>query len=139
PQESEAAKQLYVPEFMARPEFTALYGGLTTPEQAAAFVAKLEQTAGVTLANRQTLITRLQNGQATAAETLRAFVESPEVLKKFWREGLIELMYFGFLRRNSDAVGFANYMSKLGAGAEARAVVFDFLYSHEYRKRFGQP
>jgi hypothetical protein len=136
PTESEAAIQEYIADFMARPDFQTLYGSLLTSAQASAFITRLEQTAGVTLANRNTLINEMASGQKTAAQTLRAFVDSPEVFNKFLNPGLIEMMYFGFLRRNSDPIGFANYMQKTG---DIRGIVFDFLYSTEYRKRFGRP
>lgn len=137
PQESEAAKQEYSTDFLARPEFLAIYAGLLDAAHAAEFVSKLEQTAGVTLANRNTLIGQMQSGQKTAAETLRAFVESPEVNNKFPMQGLVTMMYFGYLRRDPDPIGYNNWLQTLQQTGDIRHLVFGFLYSTEYRKRFG--
>ena len=49
PAEQEAARAAFVADFMQRSEFTAIYAGLTNAANAAQFIAKLEEKAGVTL------------------------------------------------------------------------------------------
>jgi hypothetical protein len=139
PAQSENSKQQYLAEFITRPEFTGIYGGLMGSSQAAAFVARLEQTAGLTLASRNTLINQMQSGQRTAAETLRSFVESPEVFNEFLDSGLVEIMYFGYLRRAPDQDGFERWLQTLNQSNDFRTLIFGFLYSPEYRQRFGTP
>jgi len=139
PQGAENSKQNYLAEFITRPEFVSTYGALLTPGQASAFVSRLEQTAGVTLAGRNTLISQMQSGQTTAAQTLRSFVDSQEVFNKFVQRGLVDIMYFGYLRRSPDPIGFNNWIQTLNQSGDFRQLIFGFLYSSEYRQRFGQP
>ncbi|HKY45811.1 MAG TPA: M12 family metallo-peptidase, partial [Pyrinomonadaceae bacterium] len=90
--EEETARAAFIADFMQRAEFTAIYSGLTNAANAAQFIAKLEQTAGVTLPatnttqpgqppqfGRQELINLMASGQFTAAQTLRAFIEQKVV------------------------------------------------------------
>lgn len=97
----------------------------------------LIQTAGVTPSSKQALI----NNYASAgrAATVRAFIETPEVEAAFSDRGFVSMLYFGFLRGDPDTTGFNNYLQKLQQTADPRQLVFDFIYSTEYRGRFGQP
>ncbi|HEV2882327.1 MAG TPA: hypothetical protein VGX24_13685 [Pyrinomonadaceae bacterium] len=143
--ELEASKDAFVAEIMARPEFNTLYNGLTSAANAEAFVAKLERTAGVTLANRAQLIAAMSNGTKTAAQTLRAFIESQEVQTRFFYRGFVAMQYFGYLRRDPEQAGFEAWVNVLTNGApniqtgDYRTLIFGFLHSFEYRNRFGQP
>jgi len=74
--ELEAGKDAFVAEIMRRPEFAARYAGLTNAAQAAVFVSALERTANVRLAARAQLISEMESGQQSPAQTLRAFIES---------------------------------------------------------------
>ncbi|HEX8636359.1 MAG TPA: hypothetical protein VF703_19715 [Pyrinomonadaceae bacterium] len=143
--ELEASKAAFVAEFMARPEFNAVYGGLTTAANAEAFVARLERTANLTLANRAQLISEMNVGSKTAAQTLRAFIESEEVQTRFFYRGFVAMQYFGYLRRDPEPAGFEAWVNVLTNGApnvqtgDYRTLIFGFLHSFEYRNRFGQP
>lgn len=143
--ELEASKDAFVAEIMARPEFKSLYNGLTGAANAEAFVAKLERTANVTLANRAQLIAEMSNGTKTAAQTLRAFIESQEVQTRFFYRGFVAMQYFGYLRRDPEQAGFDAWVNVLTNGApnvqtgDYRTLIFGFLHSFEYRNRFGQP
>ena len=70
---------------------------------------------------------------------MREIVESNEVFTRFWTEGTVAIQYFGYLRRDPDSVGFQNWVTTLRANPnDVRHMVFGFLYSTEYRGRFGQ-
>lgn len=75
----------------------------------------------------------------TAAQTLRQFVEHSVVFNKFYNRGFTAMMYFALLHRNPDTTGFANYLNQLNTTGDQRAVTFGFIYSTEYRSRFGTP
>ena len=143
--ELESSKAAFVAEFMARPEFNGIYSGLTTAANAEAFVAKLEKTANLTLANRAQLISEMKAGSKTAAQTLRAFIESEEVQTRFFYRGFVAMQYFGYLRRDPEPAGFEAWVNVLTYGApnvqtgDYRTLIFGFLHSFEYRNRFGQP
>jgi hypothetical protein len=141
PAQSEASKQLFIADFMASAEFQALYGGLTDAAHAADFVSRLEAEAGVQLPEpqRSTLIGQMQSGQKTAAQVLREFVESQVVFNNFVNRGFVTMLYFGFQRRDPDGGGFQNWLNQINQTGDARPIVFGFIYSPEYRSRFGQP
>jgi len=137
PLEEAQSKQQYTSEFVLRAEFTQKYAALSDPAQ---YVDALLVSAGVPqLASRNALIEALRSGQQTRAEVLREIVEAREVEAKFYTRGFVSMMYYGFLRRDPDAVGFENYVRKLDAAWDPRAVTFDFIYSTEYLGRFGKP
>ena len=76
-------------------------------------------------------------GQKTVGETLRAFIERQEVFDKFFNRGYASMLYFAHLRRDPDTVGFTNYVLMLDTTGNYRKATFDFIYSPEYRGRFG--
>ena len=139
PAESEAAKVLLFQDYVSSSEFQGIYGGLTDSAHASQFVAKLEQTAGVTLPEpfRSNLISQMQGGTLTAAQVLRQFIEHSVVFNKFFNRGFVSLLYFGLLHRNPDTIGFNNWLNQLNATGDQRPIVFGFIYSTEYRSRFG--
>jgi hypothetical protein len=110
------------------------------------FVDALIARAGVTIANRQTLINNLQTGARTPAQTLEDFILQPELSNvgtKFYDRGFITMQYFGYLRRNPDQAGFNFWVGQLiGPSAphrgDYRFMVGGFLQSDEYRFRFAQ-
>ncbi|HVF86814.1 MAG TPA: PQQ-dependent sugar dehydrogenase [Pyrinomonadaceae bacterium] len=147
PIEQEVNKENFVSDFMARPEFAARYSALTTAAQAQAFVEKLEMTAGVKVAEplRAQLISGMSSGQKTAAQTLRAFIESQQVWDRFFYRGFVAMQYFGYLRRDPETAGYNDWVDVLTNGrgqigrGNYRHLIFGFIYSTEYRARFGQP
>jgi photosystem II stability/assembly factor-like uncharacterized protein len=137
PQEEALAKDKFMNDFMQRAEFVARYASLTAPS---VYVDTMLQTAGLSnLSIRNSLVSALENGQKTRAQILREIVETKEVEDKFYVRGFVSMMYYGFLRRDPDPVGFQNYVDKLNAQWDPRGVTFDFIYSSEYMGRFGKP
>lgn len=130
----EAEKVDFVKDFMASPEFKQRYDQIADP---AAFVDALSQTAAVTLANRDQIIQSLQTNQMTRAEALRAVAESPEVSAKFFNKAFVLMQYFGYLRRDADAL-YLNWVETLNQTNDYRMMVNGFMNSLEYRQRFGQ-
>jgi uncharacterized protein (TIGR03118 family) len=141
PAERETAKVQFVTEFISRQEFITRYGASIPSSQAAQFVSALEQFSAVVIPEpaRSELISQMQSGQKTAGETLRAFIERQEVYDKFFNRGFASMLYFAHLRRDPDAAGFTNYVQLLNTTGNYRQATFDFIFSPEYRSRFGQP
>ncbi len=156
PAEEEAQRAAFVDDFMQRPEFTALYGGLTNAANAAQFIAKLEQTAHVTLPattttlpgqppqyGRQELIDKMATGQFTAAQTLRAFIEQKVVFDAFFFRAFVAMQYFGYLTRDPEDAGYNDWVDVLTNGrgnippGDFYHLIFGFVWSVEYRQRFG--
>jgi hypothetical protein len=127
-----AAKNSLADEFVDRPEFVSCYGSLSNP----AYVDLLTSTAGVNLANRQTLIDSLNSGAMTRAGVLRQIAESAEVHAKYFNQAFVVMEYFGYLRRDPDAL-YLNWIQVLDANpSDSRRMVEGFVNSNEYRNRF---
>ena len=157
PAEEEAARDAFANDFVARSEFTAIYGGLTTAANGDQFIAKLEERAQVTLPEtvpptqpgqppqfgRRELIRKMQSGEFTAAQTLRAFIEQKVVFDAFFFRAFVTMQYFGYLQRDPDQAGFDDWVDVLTNGrgtilpGDFRHLVFGFFFSVEYRQRFG--
>src|SRR5262249_46677983 len=130
--ELEAAKAQFAVNFTQRPAFIARYGSLNNAD----FVNTLCSTGGGTLSNQQTLIDSLNQGTATRAQVLRQIAASPEVYNKYHNEAFVAMQYFGYLRRNPDALYF-DWIKVLDANpADSRHMIEGFVNSIEYRQRF---
>jgi hypothetical protein len=155
-----AKKADFIARFMQLPEFTNIYAGLTDASHAAQFIAKLEEKAHVTLPasattgpgqppqyGRQQLISLMSSGQFTAAQTLQAFIEQKVVWDANFYPAFVAMEYFGYLRRDPDTAGYNDWVDVLTNGrasagilpGDYRHLIFGFIYSVEYRQRFGQP
>ena len=132
PAQTEAAKVAYTDAFVLRPAFQSTFN-LSNQ----AYVDKLEQNAEVTLSNKAALVTALNNSSKTKAQVLREIAELQSVFDKFLNRGFVSLEYFGYLRRDPDTIGYANWVATLDADPNNfRHMVFGFIYSDEYRNRF---
>jgi hypothetical protein len=132
--ELEAAKLAFIAEFMNRPAFLSKFNGLSNTE----FVDTLLLTADIGHPNRDTWIAELTNGSRTAAQVLREIAESPEVHYKYYNQAFVVMQYFGYLRRQPDAL-YLSWIAHLNGTGDYRSMIHGFMNSSEYRARFGQP
>jgi len=132
----EAAKAQFAVDFTNRPAFMTRYSSLNNTQ----YVDTLLSNAGVTFspARRQVLIDGLNNGMLSRAKALRQIVESPEVAGKYFNEAFVVMEYFGYLRRNPDAL-YMNWLDVINQTSDPRGMVTAFVNSIEYRQRFGPP
>ncbi len=128
----EAAKVTFIADFMARSAFANTYNGLTNQQ----YVDTLLNKASVTLSSRQSMIDGLNNATLTRAQVLRQIVESAEVSTKYFNQSFAVMEYFGYLRRDPDAM-YLNWIDILNQGGDSRSMVDGFVNSPEYRNRFG--
>ncbi len=156
--EQEARRAEFINRFMQLPEFTSRYSGLTNSQSASQFITALEQSARFTLPatvpptqpgqpqqyGRQELIGLMQSGQLSAAQTLRAFIEQKVVWDTYYYRAFVAMQYFGYLRRDPDSAGYNDWVDVLTNGrgtvppGDYRHLIFGFVYSVEYRERFGK-
>jgi Domain of unknown function (DUF4394)/Calx-beta domain len=134
PEQLEANKIIFIADFMDRQEFRTKYDSLNNTQ----YVNTLESTAGITIPNKAALIASLNNGSKTRANVLREVAEGTEVSVKFFNKAFVVMEYFGYLRRNPDAL-FLNWINTLNTTGDYRSLVNGFVNSPEYRSRFGQP
>jgi len=134
PQSEILSKAAYTDAFVQRTEFTNRYNALSN----SAFVNALEQNAEITLSNKADLIAALDGSQKTRGQVLREIVESKAVEDKFFIRAFVAMQYFGYLRRDPDTIGYDNWVTTLtNDPSNFRHMIFGFLFSNEYRGRFG--
>ena len=132
--EKEAQKVAFIQSLMSRPEFVNRYNALAD----AAYVDQLLSTAG--LANhwrRNAWVSDLQEGSKTRAQILREITESPEVYQRFYNRAFVVMQYFGYLRRDPDAL-YVDWVRVLDETGNPRTMIQGFVDSLEYKFRFGQ-
>ena len=134
PESEVLSKASYTEAWTQRPEFKARYDALSN----ANYLNALEANAGIVVANKAALVAALDAGQMSRGEVLRNIVESQVVANQFFNRAFVTMQYFGYLRRDPDAVGFQNWLDTLNADPNNfRHMIFGFLFSTEYRQRFG--
>lgn len=127
----------FATNWVLRTDFLALYPRSLTPTQ---FVDNISATAGITLSNRNQIITDLTNaGNTDAARgvAMKAIVESQEEQNKEFNPSFVYMQYVGYLRRFPDQGGFTNWLNYLNAHpSDFNTMVWGFVDSGEYRNRF---
>ena len=119
---------------MKRLEFKNRYDALSN----GAYVDVLESNAEVTLTNKTEVVAALNANQKTRAQVLREIVELQSVTDKFFIRAFVAMQYFGYLRRDPDTIGYNNWIATLTEDpSNFRHITFGFIYSDEYRHRFG--
>ncbi len=136
----ELNKRLFAEQFVKRAAFKAKFDA----QNEAQYVDGLAAAAGVTLpeAERTALVVGLLTHRETRANVLLLMAEKDAFVRAEFRPAFVQMQYFGYLRRDPDAVGYNFWLKKLNDfdGDYIRAeMVKAFLESIEYRARFGQP
>ena len=144
-------RDAFIRDFVTRAEFIQLYPTTDTPAQ---YVDKLFLHAGInpSLEERNAAIAEFGNA-TTASDTaargraLLDIVQSPTLQQREINRSFVQMQFFGYLRRNpNDAPdgnfdGFNFWLGKLNqfnGDFQAAEMVQAFLFSSEYRRRFGQ-
>jgi len=135
----ETNKQAFVSAWVQRASFVSAYGGLSD----AAYVDTLISHTGVsfTTNERNALVNSLTNQTATRAAVLRQIAEDQRFVNAKFNETFVMMEYFGYLRRDPDANGYAFWLNKLNqfnGNFEQADMVKAFIVSGEYRGRFPQ-
>jgi hypothetical protein len=130
--ELESAKQEFVVAFMTRPAFATKFNSLDDTS----YVDTLLSTASITHQSRDYWIAALGNGSRTRAQVLREVAESTEVYIKYYNQAFVVMQYFGYLRRQPDAL-YLNWITYLDETGDYRNMINGFMNSVEYRGRFG--
>ena len=153
----------FAESFTTRQGFTNRYGDVMAPSQASQLITRLENNAGVTLPaststlpgqppqyGRQELINKRLSGEFSVGQIFKAFVQQKVVYDRYFERGYVTMLYFGFLRRDPDLndpnlIGWTDWVDVFTNGRgnvpprDTRHLIFGFIYSTEYRMRFGAP
>jgi hypothetical protein len=132
-----ANKEAFANAFVNRAAFHAMYDGMDN----SLFVDTLIGHTGVsfTTGERDALVGGLSTGTMTRAEALRSIAENNRFVNAKFNEAFVMMEYFGYLRRDADASGYAFWLNKLnqfGGNFEQAEMVKAFIVSGEYRDRF---
>jgi hypothetical protein len=132
----EENKRAFVAAWVQRPAFQSVYGGLTN----AGYVDALLSNTRVSFSQseRDALVNGLSSG-STRADVLRQIAENERFVAAKRNESFVMMQYFGYLRREPDAAGFAFWLNKLNqfnGNFEQAEMVKAFIVSGEYRSRF---
>jgi len=145
-QRLEQNKRAFFDQLVTRERFTTLYPQTMTPEQ---FVDALNANVGGALsqAERDSLVSDLNSNVKTRAQVLQAVAEDADLVRAETNKAFVLMQYFGYLRRNPDDApdtnfgGFQFWLSKLdqfGGNFVKAEMVKAFIFSTEYKQRFGQ-
>jgi hypothetical protein len=135
-QELTANKQAFVNDWLQRPAFRAVYDRLSNE----AFVERLISHSAGFNGDPEALVAALDGG-ATRASVLLQIAENDGFVRAKSNDLFVMMEYFGYLRRDPDADGFAFWLGKLNqynGNFEQAEMVKAFLASAEYRNRFGK-
>jgi hypothetical protein len=132
-----ANKAAFVEAFVNRAAFHQVYDGMDN----SLFVDTLISHTGVsfTSSERDALVSGLGTGTMTRAEALRSIAEDSRFVNAKFNEAFVMMEYFGYLRRDADAGGYAFWLNKLNefnGNFEQAEMVKAFIISGEYRDRF---
>jgi photosystem II stability/assembly factor-like uncharacterized protein len=146
----EANKRAYFDRLAVSPAFLARYPSSLDPGP---YVAALNANAGGPLsqAEHDQLANDLVAGNKTRAQVLRAVAEDADLHAAQLNRAFVLMQYFGYLRRDPDAVGFDGqpdptfegfhfWLRKLndnGGNFVNAEMVKSFIISIEYGQRFG--
>jgi hypothetical protein len=133
----EASKLAFADNWVNRPQFLQVYPATMTPAQ---FVNALFDAAALVpfTAERQQLITDMQNGKTRAA-VLREVIEISTFKTREYNPSFVLMQYFGYLQRGPDQGGYDFWLDVLNNREpnNYRGMVCSFITSREYQERFG--
>lgn len=117
-----------------RADFKSLYDGKTNDQ----YVDALNANTGgaLTQADRDALVSGLNNGTETRVTVLRKVVDNASFIQRQLNRAFVLIEYFGYLRRDSDPSGFAFWLNVLETSGDFRGMVCAFITSTEYQQRF---
>ena len=132
-----ANEETFIQNWVARPAFHSAFDNLSNSD----YVDELLTNTGVsfTQAERDSLVSSLGGGALSRADVLRQIAGSEKFAQARFNEAFVMMEYFGYLRRDPDASGYAFWLNKLnqfGGNFERAEMVKAFITSGEYRARF---
>ena len=140
----DADKAAFAGEFVARPEFVQKYqANLSAESFVDALLQTLRNATSVDLSSeRADLITRYNSGDTlneSRGRVVADMAENAAFATVVYNPAFVQMEYFGYLRREIDADGYAFWLNVLNDrdAGNYRGMVCSFITSTEYQQRFG--
>lgn len=145
----ETSKIAFANAFVQRAEFLSRYPeSFNGPTFVNTLLATVLQNSGVDISGQRTSLTEEFNqcviGEASPpaicrARSIRRIVELPEFVQVEYNRSFVVAEYFGYLRREPDAVGYQFWLNVLDnrQPGNYRGMVCSFITSIEYQMHFG--
>jgi hypothetical protein len=70
-------------------------------------------------------------------DRLLGLVDDPDTIQRFKNQSYVLMQFFANLNRDPHPWEYNSRLKRLHFSGDYRQLVFDFIYSVEYRKRFG--
>jgi hypothetical protein len=130
-------RQAFLDAFVQRPAFQSAYGALNNNQ----YVETLLTNTRIiwSQAERDALVDGLASGTLTRAAVLGQVAGDQRFVQAKSNKTFVMMEYFGYLRRDPDADGYAYWLNKLNqfnGNFEQAEMVKAFIVSSEYRQRF---
>jgi predicted extracellular nuclease len=130
-------RQAFLDAFVQRPAFQTVYGGLNNNQ----YVDTLLTNTRIiwSQAERDALVDGLASGTLTRAAVLGQVAGDQRFVQAKSNKTFVMMEYFGYLRRDPDADGYAYWLNKLNqfnGNFEQAEMVKAFIVSSEFRGRF---
>src|SRR5882724_1843737 len=136
-------KDIFTEAFVQRPEFVQRFqNAITADGFVDAILANTWQATGVDLTEKRELLLAeyARGGNLTRSRSfvLRAVVDNSAIKDAAYNPAFVLMEYFGFLRREPDAGGYAFWLDVLNnrEPGNYRSMVCAFITSAEYQQRF---
>jgi hypothetical protein len=140
----DADKIAFAAEFVTRPEFVQKYQANMSAESFVdALLQTLRSATSVYLATERADLITLYNSGGTLSESRARVVadmaENGAFATAVLNPAFVQMEYFGYLRRDIDAAGYAFWLNVLNDrdAGNYRGMVCSFITSTEYQRRFG--
>ncbi len=140
----DADKLAFAGEFVSRPEFVQKYQANMSAESFVdALLQTLRSATSVDLSSERADLITLYNSGGTLSESRGRVVadmaENGAFAAAVLNPAFVQMEYFGYLRRDIDAGGYAFWLNVLNDrdAGNYRGMVCSFITSTEYQRRFG--
>lgn len=138
-------QQQFAEKWVNRPEFKAVFDGMSNADYVNALYANVGIVAQQ--AEKQALVAKIDGASETRAAVLLDVAANSTFRQQECSSAHVLMQYFGYLRRDPDAApdsdlnGYSFWLNKLnsfGGNFQQAEMVKAFLNSFEYRQRFDQ-
>jgi hypothetical protein len=138
------SKSAFALSFVQRDAFLQLYPRTLSADQFVdGLLSSIKQNSGVDLSTQRGTFISLYDGKDVGrALILKQVADTQSFVDAEYNNSFVEMLYFGYLRRDPEPGGFGFWRSRLDKGplrdvSTQHAMACSFITSAEYQTRFG--